>query len=278
MATIGQVWQQHELIGNLVGREVRARYKQSVLGVAWSVITPLISSLLTTFLFSFVAGIHPDKTSSGQAVPYQMFAYVGAMFWGFFTACITSGADSMTGNLQLLTKVYFPREIFTLSAIANRLVDFAFSLVTFIFLVFYYADTQHFLISWATVLVPLVLIVQLVLTLGLSFLLATMNLFYRDVRFVLGLVMQIWMFLTPVQYPLSKVTQHRRQHPLLVYLYLHLNPMTPLVLMYQHLILNQPLPAGMPGMFAGTILFSLVMLAFGYSVFNKYEGMFAESV
>ena len=134
LATIGQVWQQHELIGNLVGREVRARYKQSVLGIAWSVITPLISSLLTTFLFSFVAGIHPGKTSSGQAVPYQMFAYVGAMFWGFFNACISSGADSMTGNLQLLTKVYFPREIFTLSAIANRIVDFAFSLVTFVVL------------------------------------------------------------------------------------------------------------------------------------------------
>ena len=125
---------------------------------------------------------------------------------------------------------------------------------------------------------PLVLIVQLVLTLGLSFLLATMNLFYRDVRFVLGLVMQIWMFLTPVQYPLSKVTHHAAQHPLLVYLYLHLNPMTPLILMYQHLILNQPLPAGLPGMFLGTILFSLAMLVVGYSVFHKYEGMFAESV
>ena len=278
MATIVEVFQRHELIGNLVGREVRARYKQSVLGVAWSVITPLISSLLTTFIFSFVAGIHPDKTSSGQAVPYQMFAYVGAMFWGFFTACITSGADSMTSNLQLLTKVYFPREIFTLSAIANRIVDFAFSLVTFVVLVVFYASTQHFVISWMTLLVPLVLVVQLVLTLGLSFLLATMNLFYRDVRFVLGLVMQIWMFLTPVQYPLSKVTGHTHDHPLLVYLYLHLNPMTPLVLLYQHLVLNQSLPPGLPEMFLGTIFFSLVMLMFGYSVFKKYEGMFAESV
>ena len=108
MATIAQVWQRHELIGNLVGREVRSRYKQSVLGVAWSFITPLISSLLTTFLFSFVAGIHPDKTSSGQAVPYQMFAYVGAMFWGFFNACISSGADSMTGNIAAADQGVFP--------------------------------------------------------------------------------------------------------------------------------------------------------------------------
>ena len=150
--------------------------------------------------------------------------------------------------------------------------------MTFLVLVFYYVSTQHFHIPWTIVLVPLVLIVQLVLTLGLAFLLATMNLFYRDVRFVLGLAMQIWMFLTPVQYPLSKVLHHAAQHPLLVYLYLHLNPMTPLVLMYQHLVLNQPLPAGMPGMFAWSVLFSVAMLVFGYSVFRKNEGMFAESV
>ena len=278
MATIAQVWQRHELIGNLVGREVRARYKQSVLGVVWSFITPLISSLLTTFLFSFVAGIHPDKTSSGQAVPYQLFAYVGAMFWGFFSACVTSGADSMTGNTGLLTKVYFPREIFTISAIANRIVDFGFGLVTFLFLLFYYGDTQHFHIPWTALLVPLVLLLQLVLTLGLAFLLATLNLFYRDVRFILGLAMQIWMMLTPVQYPISKVLHHRADHPLLVYLYLHLNPMTPIVLMYQHLVLGQPLPAGMGEMFVSAILLSLAALAFGYSVFRKYEGMFAESV
>lgn len=279
MSTFAQVWERHELIGNLVGREVRSRYKQSVLGVAWSVITPLISSLLTTFLFSFIARIPTDKTNTGHVVPYQMFAFVGAMFWGFFASCITSGADSMTGNLQLLTKVYFPREIFTLSSIANRLVDFGFSLITFVFLIVYYMTTQHFVIAWTTLFVPLVLVIQLILTLGLSFLLATLNLFYRDVRFVLGLALQIWMFLTPVQYPVTQVLSHASREPLLVWAYLHLNPMTPLVLTYQHLVLGQDIPGiHLGGMLFGSFLFSLAMLALGYQTFKKYEGMFAEVI
>ena len=273
------MWDRHELIGNLVGREVRSRYKQSVLGVAWSVITPLISSLLTTFLFSYIARIQPDKTATGHVVPYQMFAFVGAMFWGFFASCISSGADSMTGNLQLLTKVYFPREIFTLSAIANRLVDFGFSLITFAFLIVYYMTTQHFAIAWTTVLVPLVLVIQLILTLGLSFLLATANLFYRDVRFVLGLALQIWMFLTPVQYPVSRVLHHAAHQPVLVWAYLHLNPMTPLVLTYQHLVLGQDIPGvNLGSLLLGSLVFSLLILVLGYSVFRKYEGMFAEAI
>jgi lipopolysaccharide transport system permease protein len=250
------------------GREVRARYKQSVLGVAWSMLTPLVSSLLSSFLFATVAGISAGNTASGHPIPYQFFAYIGSMFWGFFSSCITSGADSMTSNLQLLTKVYFPREIFTLSSIANRIVDFGFSLITFVFLIFFYAVKSHFMISWMTLLVPLVLVIQLILTLGLSFLLATLNLFYRDVRFVLG------------QYPVEKVLRHAAQHPLLVYLYLHLNPMTPLILAYQHLVLDKPYPVGadMGGMLVSALLCSLVFLVFGYNVFKKYEGMFAEAV
>ncbi len=280
MATVAQVWQQHELIGNLVGREIRARYKQSVLGVAWSILTPLINTFLSTFLFSIVAGLHADKTASGHVPPYPLFVYAGTMFWGLFAACIASGTDSLTGNIQLLTKVYFPREVFTLAAIAGRAVDFAFSLVPLVVLVVFYGVTQHTGLAWTTVFVPLVLLIQLVLTLGLSFLLATLNLFYRDVRFVIGLVIQIWMYLTPIMYPLSKVLSQAHRHPLLVFLYMHLNPMTPLMLAYQHLMLNIPLPPGvnLGPMLASSALVSVALLLAGYGVFAKYEGQFAEAV
>jgi ABC-type polysaccharide/polyol phosphate export permease len=278
LATIAEVWQRHELIGNLVGREIRARYKQSVLGVAWSLITPLVSTVLSTFIFSFVAGFQATKTASGHVVPYMLFVYVGTMFWGFFVACINSGADSMTSNLQLLTKVYIPREVFPLASILGRSVDFLFSLVPFVFFIIFFGVTQGFRIPATALLVPFVLVIQLILILGLSLLFSTMNLFYRDVRFLLGLVMQVWAILTPVSYPISKVLSHAHKFPLGVYLYMHLNPMTPLVLAYQSLILGQTPPADLGVLLLSSLLVSIVFLVLGYSVFRKYEGSFAEAV
>jgi len=282
LATIGQVLQRHELIGNLVGRELRARYKQSVLGMTWSVVTPLINTLLFTFVFNRVAAIPEPRNAAGQAIPYALFVYVGTMFWNFFAAGLSSGTDSMTSNLQLLTKVYFPREIFTLSAIAARVADLGFSFIVFVLLMASFGLTRHLIFSWTMVFAPFILLIQMVLMLGLSFLLATVNLFYRDVRFIIGLVLQVWVFLTPVNYPLSKFLSSTHHHAALTWVYLHLNPMTPLMLAYQHLILNMDTPGitllSLWGLVAGSAALSVLVLLLGYSVFVKYEGAFAEAI
>lgn len=280
MATVAQVWQQHELIGNLVGREIRARYKQSMLGVMWSVVTPLINTILFTFVFNRVASIPSPHNAAGQTIPYALFVYIGTMFWSFFSAGLASGTDSMTSNLQLLTKVYFPREVFTLSAIAARAADFGFSFIVFLALMIGYGVHNHLVLSWDIFLTPVIMLIQLMLMLGLSFLLATANLFYRDVRFVIGLILQIWMFLTPVSYPITKFLSGSHHHPLMVWIYLHLNPMTSLILAYQRCILNMAVPPSIAvwPMVAVSAVIAVVMLVVGYSVFAKYEGMFAEAV
>jgi lipopolysaccharide transport system permease protein len=280
LSTVAQVWQQHELIGNLVGREIRARYKQSMLGVLWSVITPLINTLLFTFVFNRIAGVQSPHNVAGQAVPYALFVYVGTMFWSFFSSGLTSGTDSMTANMALLTKVYFPREVFTLAAITARAADFGFSFIVFVGLMVTYGISQHLALTWEILLAPIILLIQLVLMLGLSFLLATVNLFYRDVRFVIGLILQIWMFLTPVNYPLARFLSGSHKNHVLVWVFLHMNPMTPLMLAYQRCILNIPVPPTFDlwAMVAGSAIFSLIVLFFGYSVFAKYEGMFAEAI
>lgn len=276
MATIAQVWSQHELIGNLVGREIRSRYKQSVLGMAWSVVVPLFNTLLYTFVFASIAKLPAGKNAAGHGIPYTLLVYIGQMFWGLFAAGVASGADSMTSNLQLLTKVYFPREVFTLSAIAARFTDFGFSFIVLVVLAAYFAVSQHFFVSWLVVLVPVILLIQLTLVLGLSFLLATVNLFYRDVRYVLGMVLQIWMFLTPVNYSLALFADRLDKHPAIGWICFHVNPMTSLMGAYQDLFLVGKMPDW--GGVALAAVISVASLLVGYRVFAKYEGEFAEAI
>ncbi len=280
MATIAQVFEQHELIGNLVGRELRARYKQATLGVLWSVIMPLANTLLFTFVFNKIAGLHAPPDASGRPIPYLLYVNTGTIFWAFFASGVSSGAESLTSNGGLLTKVYFPREVFPLTTLAARAADAGFSLLLFVGIALCYGLTGHFHLTWSVLLVPFVLVIQFCLMLGLALLLSTVNLFNRDVRFVLPLFIQVWAFMTPVSYPLTRFISGTAKHPLVTWLYLHLNPMTPLVLAYQKLILNEQLPPGLDllPMVAASAAVSAVILMVGYAVFIRYEESFAEAV
>nr|HMT22443.1 ABC transporter permease [Promineifilum sp.] len=179
------------LLRNLVVRDLKARYKNSVLGILWSILNPLFLMVVFTILFSVLA--------NNQIRDYPIFVLTGLIPWNFFSGSLMSGTISITGNSGLVKKVYFPRELLPASALLSNLVNFLFAfLVLIVFLyIFGIGLTIHAL--W----VPAILLTQLIFTLGLCLLLGSLTVFYRDVLMILEVVMLAWFFLTPVFYPIT---------------------------------------------------------------------------
>jgi lipopolysaccharide transport system permease protein len=191
------LWPYRELLYFLTWRDVKIRYKQTLFGVAWAVMQPLFTMIVFTLFFGRLAGMPSD------GVPYPLFAYAGLLPWTFFANAITSSSNSLVGSANLITKVYFPRMIIPTAAVAAGLVDFAIAFVILIGLMAYYGVG----VTWnMLMLLPLVALTTL-LALGTGMLLSALNVKYRDVRFVLPFLVQLWMFVSPVIYPMSIVPE-----------------------------------------------------------------------
>ncbi|HSM55536.1 MAG TPA: ABC transporter permease, partial [Candidatus Sulfomarinibacteraceae bacterium] len=183
------------LLQNLVARDLKVRYKNSVLGVLWSLLNPLLMMVV----FSLVFGV----LSNNEIRQYSVFFLVGLMPWNFFSHSVVGGTNSITGNASLVKKVYFPREVLPLASVLSSLVNFFIALLVLV--VFLYASGLG-LTAHAVWIVPL-LITQIIFTLGLCLLLSSLHVFYRDIMMILDVVMLAWFFLTPVMYPLSRFGQ-----------------------------------------------------------------------
>lgn len=246
-----------ELLGIWTLREIRSRYRQSILGIGWAVLLPLISMVV----FSFVFGEFMRVPSEG--LPYPIFSYVALLPWAFFANSIQTGLPSILGNIDLLRKIYFPREILPLSAILARLVDFVISSSILILLMVWYRIPLH-----ATVFfVPLLLLIQSMLALGISLLGAGLAVYLRDVSFVLPLAMQLWMFVTPVVYPLSSVPESWQR----LYLF---NPMAGIIEAYRCTILWGKMPDLAAIGIAAAL--SLGFCVLGYIFFKRFERVLAD--
>lgn len=187
---LSELWSYRELLYFLVWRDVKVRYKQTVLGAAWALLQPLLLMLIFTFFFSHLAGI---KTN----VPYPLFAYAGLLPWLFFANAVTNSGNSLIGNTNLITKVYFPRLLIPAAAVAACLVDLAIAFLLFVVLMIYYrAD-----VGPEILLVPLPIILLTLLALGVGLLLSALNVKYRDIRYALPFLIQVLMFASPVIYP-----------------------------------------------------------------------------
>jgi lipopolysaccharide transport system permease protein len=208
-----EVWAYRELLYFLVWRDVKVRYKQTFLGVAWVMMQPLMTTLVFTLFFGVLAGIG-EKVD----VPYPVFAFAGLLPWNFFATTVNNGSNSLVGNSNLVTKVYFPRVLIPCATVGAGLVDFAIAFLVLLGLMAYYgvAPTPSLLM-----LPPLVVLLTL-FALGVGMWLSALNVKYRDVRHVLPFLLQMWMFASPVIYPPTFVPQRWRW--LLV-----LNPMTGIV-------------------------------------------------
>lgn len=188
-----ELWEYRELAWMMMLRDIKVRYKQTVLGVAWAVIQPVTMMLIFSFIFGRLAKIPSD------GMPYPVFVFSGLLAWNFFSMAVSSSGNSMIGAAGMISKVYFPRLIVPLAAIAVGGVDFCISLVLLIIIMIIYSVG----ISWQIVFFPLFVFGLLLCAVGTGAWLSAITVSYRDFRFVIPFMMQIWMYVTPVIYPLS---------------------------------------------------------------------------
>ena len=253
----GELREYHELLAMMMRRDLMLRYRQTVMGVAWAVFMPVINTVVFTLIFRKVAKIETD-------VPYPVFSYCGLLPWNMFAMSLKTGVNSLFNNRSLMTKVYFPREVFPFSTMLVGVVDFAVGLSVLGVLMIYYWIP----LSPTALFLPVLVAVQVMFTAGLCMFLAPANLYYRDVKYILEVLITVWMFATPVIYPTRQVTG-----PLGVIL--QLNPLAPIIDGYRAILLRGELPSPIP--FASAAVLSVVMFAAGWIVFHRAEYKFAEN-
>ncbi len=263
-----EVWRYRELIGNLVIRDLKVRYKNSLFGVAWSWLNPLLMMLVYTVFFTVLWG-------NDRIEHYPVFVLSGLLPWSFFTESIIQATGSIANNAHLVKRVYFPREVLPITVTLSSLVNFLIALPVF----FALALLQGIRLSWWALLLPVPVLVQLVLILGLAFLLATVNVFYRDTQHILGVLIQALFFLTPVFYSATDVPQQVLLHGLMLYprrwLY-WVNPMASIISSYRDLLYFGAPTAW--DFLTRTALTALVIFILGYLVFLHYSPRFGEEV
>lgn len=267
-SALGELVRYRHLLGCLIWRDIRVRYKQSVLGMAWAVLLPLAMMFIFTFVFTRAVNVVDGLRLS---MPYPLFAYIGLVPWAFFASSLNQAVNSVVKNQNLVTKVYFPREVFPLASIGSALADFVIAAVVLVGLIGFYHFTSdwHYRPTAALLFLPVVLLFQLLLTCGLAMLLAMANLFYRDVRQMFTAVMQLWMFLTCVVYPI-------RNDGSLLGMAAMLNPMTPIIQAYRDCIVAGEIPTGRAFWVAGGV--SLATCVLGWAAFRRASYKFAEYI
>ncbi len=265
---VSEILRYRQLMASLVWRDLRVRYKQSLLGMAWAVLLPMSMMLIFTFVFTRAVKVVDGLDIS---MPYPLFAYTGLVPWTFFSASLLGSVNSLVANRNLITKVYFPREVFPLSSIGSAFADFfiAGSVLVGLVAYFHFATRWTFVPSLAILFLPVVVFVQIVFTAGLGMLLAMTNLFYRDVRQLLGVGIQLWMFLTCVVYPISNDGSWWG-------IFAVCNPMTPIIKAYRQCLLEGTIPAG--GAFLSACVTSVAIFVIGWWSFRKMSYKFAECI
>lgn len=259
MGHLSSLFEYRELLWILSLKEIKIRYKEAALGIAWAILQPLALMVVFTVIFSHFARLPSD------GVPYPIFVFSALVPWTFFASSLTSAISSLERNVGLITKIYFPREIFPLAAILGASIDFAIAFLLFIGMLVFYKVSPTFNILF---FFPIVFI-QVTLMAGMSLFLAGVNVFYRDVRFVIPLVIQVWMFASPVIYPLSLVPEKWRA------LYM-LNPMAGIIDSYRRALL-QGVPPDLQ--YLGYSLFIAgILLTIAYWYFKKIEMLLADEM
>jgi ABC-type polysaccharide/polyol phosphate export permease len=254
---IGEQIEFRELLATITRRDLTLRYKQTVMGFGWAICTPLLNTIVFSVIFMRVAPLDTP-------VPYPVYALCGLTTWNFSASALRFASSSLTGNPNLVTKVYFPREIFPFSAVLVALVDFGVASLMLVALMAYYGIG----VSWPIVALPVVIAVHVVFTAAVALLLSMGNLFYRDVKYLFEIVLSVWMFATSVVYPLDRIGGSLGA-------VLALNPMTPIIDAYRNVLLLGTWP---PASFAAAATFSIVVLGLSWWRFHETEFEFAESV
>ena len=258
---VGELWRRRELMYFLVWRDVKVRYKQTVLGVAWAVLVPVLSMLVFTAIFGNFAGLKTALPDHLQRA-YPVYVYAGLLPWLFFANAISLGGQSLMNQRHLLTKIYFPRLFVPTATVGGALVDMGLSFAVFFVLMASYGIMP----SGAFIALPVLVLMTLVASLGIAYLLSALTVSYRDFKFVIPFLVQVWQYLTPVVYPSSIVPEQYRW-------LLALNPLTGIVDGYRSALLGTEWPWMSLSL---SMVSTVALFLLGIMYFRKTERRFAD--
>lgn len=266
IARFSELVHYRELIKNLVIRDLKVRYKNSVLGILWSLLNPLLMTLVFTVVFTIMLPANDVES-------YPVFFMCGFLPWSFMASSIVSATSSIVENAHLIKKVYFPREILPLTPMLANLVNFLLSMLVLFGLMFAFGVR----LTPAIVMLPLIIVAEMMFIAGLSFLLATANVFYRDTQHILEILMQAWFFLTPIFYQITILPENAAILGTTVNVQLwsrRLNPMASLIASYRDVLYRGNFTGA--DFFLRTLLTCFVVLVVGYLIFCRFSRVFGE--
>ena len=251
------------LIASLVARDLKARYRGSVLGFFWSFVNPLLLLLVYTFVFTVVLpGVRPPELD-----PFALFMFCGILPWTWFSSSLLESSNVLITGSNLIRKVLFPAEVLPIVTVFAGLAHFCLGLpILAAFLIYYRVPVVLTDLMWF----PVIVLIQLVLTLGLALLLSALTVHFRDIRDLLTNLLTLWFFATPIIYPMSMVSESMQR-------YLNLNPFTPIVVSYQEVLFRQGTFTEWPRLLAVGAA-SLLVFVLGYFVFDRLRDTLAEEV
>jgi len=261
-----ELWEYRELLYFLAMRDVKVRYKQTGLGVAWALLQPFVTMVVFTFVFQKMAGLKADNN-----IPYPIFTFAALLPWQLFAGALPRISNSLVGNANLLTKVYFPRMAIPLAALGAGLVDFLISFGLLVVLILWYSlrsPDWHFAWSWALLTLPLFVLLAVLSSLAVGLWFAALNVQYRDVQYITPFLVQVWMFVSPVVYSVNEVHGAWR----VVY---GLNPMVGVIQGFRWALLGGLPPDGMMAVSVGMVV---LLLIGGLYFFRYMERYFADVI
>jgi lipopolysaccharide transport system permease protein len=261
---LSEVWRYRDLVRMLIHRDFVTFYKQTILGPLWFIIQPLFTSGMYTLIFGKLANISTD------GIPQPLFYMAGVINWGFFSECLTKTSDTFAANAGVFGKVYFPRLVMPLTTIFTGFIRYAIQYSIFLVFFFYYlAGGAAISPNWMIALTPLVLVYNALLSMGYGLWISAVTTKYRDLRFALPFMVQLWMYITPVVYPLSLIPDKYK-------IFMAFNPIAPAIELFRAAYLGagtlNPLHIGL------SMLITLVILLSGIIIFNRTEKTFMDTI
>lgn len=258
MSKLLEIWSYREMIKSLVRKDLRGRYKSSVLGFLWTFINPLCQILIYTLVFSVIMKTGIDK--------YYLFLSVAMIPWIFFSSCITGGAMAVVTQQDLVKKIYFPREVLPISYVTSCFVNMLFSFII-VFLVIFISGERVSVTS--LLILPIIMFVEYILALGISMVSAACTVYFRDLEHILGVLTMAWIYLTPIMYSVDMVPEGLRT-------VFNLNPMTPVIVAYRDILYYNEIPKLETLVYA--LVLGIVILFLGSFIFERLQRNFAEEL
>lgn len=248
-----------DLLFAWTSRILRARYQQSILGGLWAILQPLATVIIFTVVFSYVLKVDTGNT------PYIIFSYTAMVPWLLFSSSITDMVESIVSNMNLVSKIFFPREILVISTLFARIVDFFIAYILLIILIIIY-QVPVTITLW--LFLPVILLIQITLSLGIGLFASALNVFYRDIKHVFTLIMQLWLYASPIIYPITFVPEKWKK----IYM---LNPMVGIIEAYRSVMIYRTFP-DISLLFSALI--AVAVFIAGYSFFKRVEVQFADII